>query len=99
LFAPAVPLIEHAPAARAREPRFDLERAREIAQEFNRGPSRGVTGRPIDLGAAAQERVHDLGRAIQKAAQPDCRDAYAALGLLGLIPLIADTVLDRGCRW
>ncbi len=58
-----------------------------------------MTGRPIDPNAPPIDRASALGRAIQKAAQPDCREAYAALGLLGLVPLIADTVMDRGCRW
>ena len=96
LFAPAVPLIEPKPADTNGPPRFDFDRAREVARDFNRGR---VTGRPVDFDSPPGERVTPLGRAIQKAAQPDCREAYAALGLLGLIPLIADTVMDRGCRW
>jgi hypothetical protein len=95
LFAP--PLIEPAPPPRDAAG-FDFERAREVAREFNRGGGR-LAGRTVDLEPPAGERVTPLGRAIQNAAQPDCREAYAALGLLGLIPLIADTVLDRGCRW
>ncbi len=96
LFAPAVPLIEPKPATANGPPRFDFDRAREVARDFNRGR---VTGHPVDFESPPGERATPLGRAIQKAAQPDCREAYAALGLLGLIPLIADTVMDRGCRW
>jgi hypothetical protein len=96
LFAPALPAIEPKQPAADEAPtrHFDFDRARDVARDFNRGVARTVEFEPPPA-----ERVTPLGRAIQKAAQPDCRDAYAALGLLGLIPLIADTVMDRGCRW
>ncbi|HYR00824.1 MAG TPA: hypothetical protein VET86_12320, partial [Casimicrobiaceae bacterium] len=40
-----------------------------------------------------------LARDIRKAGQPDCRDAYAGMGLLGALPLLWDTMTDTGCRW
>jgi hypothetical protein len=102
LFLPAPPLIEAKPPQPESEPsatpRFDFDRAREVARDFNRRSAR-VTGKAIDFEPPPGERVTPLGRAIQKAAQPDCREAYAALGLLAVVPLIADTVTDRGCRW
>ena len=39
------------------------------------------------------------GKAIAKAAKPDCRTAYAELGLLAIAPLVASTVGNGGCRW
>jgi hypothetical protein len=61
-------------------------------------------GRPglVPFGFApppAEERKSRLARDIEKAAQPDCRDAYAAMGLLGLPFLLKDTLTDTGCRW
>ncbi|MBI3286138.1 MAG: hypothetical protein HYZ65_14990 [Burkholderiales bacterium] len=40
-----------------------------------------------------------LGAAVQKAQRKDCRNAYAGLGLLAIIPLAASTVVDTGCKW
>ena len=45
------------------------------------------------------EQPSKLARDIQKAGQPDCREAYGALGLLAVVPLVADSVRDKGCRW
>lgn len=40
-----------------------------------------------------------LAREIEKASRPPCRDAHAAQGLLALPFLLADTVMDKGCKW
>jgi hypothetical protein len=80
-------------------PRIDLEasrqRAREIASEAS--GYRGVV--PLALPLPLPERKTKLGQAIEKAVKPDCRDAYAGLGLLAVPALIASTVGDGGCRW
>ena len=34
-----------------------------------------------------------------KAAKPDCRTAYAGMGLLAVVPLVASSVGNGGCRW
>ncbi len=81
-------------------PRIDLEatrrRAREIASESP--GSRGlllVVPTPPDT----VKRKQTLAEAIAKAAKPDCRNAYAELGLLAIPPLVASTVGNGGCRW
>ena len=96
IFAPRKP--GDAPAASAPAP-VDIDAARIVARE----PSRITYGRtgiiPLNLVPPPPEPESKLGRAIQKAAQPDCRDAYAAMGLLAIPFLLKDTVTDTGCRW
>jgi hypothetical protein len=45
------------------------------------------------------ESPSKLARDIEKAGQPDCRKAYGGLGVLAVVPLVADAVRDKGCRW
>ncbi len=85
------------PAAGAPAP-IDIDAARK-ARESSR-ITYGRTGIiPLSLSPPPPEPESKLGRAIQKAAQPDCRDAYAAMGLLAIPFLLKDTVTDTGCRW
>jgi hypothetical protein len=47
------------------------------------------------------DRKSKLAEAIDKAQKPDCRTAYADMGLLAVVPLVASTIADGngGCRW
>jgi hypothetical protein len=45
------------------------------------------------------ERKDALAEGIAKAAKPDCRTAYSGMGLLAVVPLVASTVGNGGCRW
>jgi hypothetical protein len=45
------------------------------------------------------ERKDTLAEGIAKAAKPDCRTAYGGMGLLAVVPLVASTVGNGGCRW
>ena len=80
-------------------PRIDLDatrrQAREIAKEGY--GYRGVV--PIVPPPPPVDRKSKLAEAIEKALKPDCRDAYAGLGLLAAVPLVASAVTDAGCRW
>ena len=80
-------------------PRIDLDatrrRAREIASE--RPGSSAVLN--LVPPPPPEAKKFDLGKAIAKAAKPDCRNAYAELGLLAIPPLVASSVGDGGCRW
>ncbi len=82
-----------APGAR---PRLSFEGP---ARDANRAGGRWTGLVPLNLAPPAPEPETKLGRAIQKAAQPDCREAYAGLGLLAVPVLIADAITDKGCRW
>ena len=80
-------------------PRIDLEasrqRAREIASEGS--GYRGVV--PLAVPPPAVDRKSKLAEAIEKALKPDCRDAYAAMGLLAVPALVASAIGNGGCRW
>ena len=77
-------------------PRLNLEAAKKPGAEVGRSDGRkGI----FNIDSPPPEPVSKLGKAIQKAAQPDCRDAYAAMGLLAVPFLLKDTITDTGCRW
>jgi hypothetical protein len=80
-------------------PRLDLDATRRLAREINREPVPASRGRALIMTSPPPETESRLGRAIAKAAQPDCRDAFAGLGLLALPILIAEAITDTGCRW
>jgi len=70
-------------------------RAREIAREGSgTGGVLNVVPPP-----PPQERKDTLAEGIAKAAKPDCRTAYAGMGLLAVVPLVASSVGNGGCRW
>jgi hypothetical protein len=70
-------------------------RAREIAREGT--STRGVLN--VVPPPPPQERKDTLAEGIAKAAKPDCRTAYAGMGLLAVVPLVASSVGNGGCRW
>ena len=78
-------------------PRLSFEKPASRDATHPSGRSPGLV--PLNLSPPTPEPETKLGRAIQKAAQPDCRDAYAGLGLLAVPVLIADAITDKGCRW
>jgi hypothetical protein len=82
-----------APTLPASAPRLnlDLPRSRDSS---GMGP-RGL----LPLLPAPPERKSKLGEGIEKAGRPDCRTAHSDKGLLGVIPLVGDTIKDKGCRW
>ena len=70
-------------------------RAREIAAEGS--PSRGVLNM---IPPPPVEKKDKLAEDIAKAAKPDCRTAYAGLGILAVVPLVASSVGNNGgCNW
>ncbi len=77
-------------------PRFNFDAAKKPDPEIGRSDGRkGI----FNLNPPPRDAESKLGRAIQKATQPDCRDAYAAMGLLAVPFLLKDTITDTGCRW
>jgi hypothetical protein len=71
------------------------KRAREIAAEGS--GSRGVLNM---IPPPPVEKKDKLAEDIAKAAKPDCRTAYAGLGLLAVVPLVASSVGNNGgCNW
>lgn len=79
-------------------PRIDLDaarrRAREIASEGS-GPRRLL---PFPM-PPREERKSKEAIAIEKALKPDCRTAYAGLGLAAIVPLLGSAIGEGGCKW
>jgi hypothetical protein len=90
--------MRESPATPGTAPKLDLEATKSLARDLNRAPTRSPGVVPLGI-APPDDPKTKLGRAIEKAAQPDCRDAYAGLGLLAIPLLLKDTVTDTGCRW
>jgi hypothetical protein len=78
-------------------PRVDMDavrkRAREIASET--GSTRGI----LPALPPPAERKSKESLALEKAIKPDCRTAYAGMGLLAVPALVVSTIGDGGCRW
>lgn len=78
-------------------PRIDLDAAKKRAVRAiaNEGSgSRGVL--PFPLPVPPEKKSKD---AMEKAIKPDCRTAYAGMGLLAVPALVASAIGDGGCRW
>jgi hypothetical protein len=79
----------------ASAPRLNLELARPRGGEISRqGP-----GGMLQLLPHPPDVKSKLARDIEKAARPDCRTAYAGLGLLAVVPLAVDAARSKGCGW
>jgi hypothetical protein len=86
-----------APPGESGAPRIDMEaarqRAREIASETT--STRGI----LPALPPPPERLSKESNALEKAVKPDCRTAYAGMGLLAVPVLVASTIGDGSCRW
>jgi len=69
------------------------KRAREIASQAT--STRGI----LPALPPPPERKSKESIALEKAIKPDCRTAYAGMGLLAVPALVASTIGDGGCRW
>jgi len=94
------PLPIPAPTAPAvATPRLDLDALRRQAREVAREGSGPRTLLPFAT-VAKEPPKKDMEKIFDKALKrPDCKDAYADLGLAALIPLVRDAVRDGGCKW
>ena len=45
------------------------------------------------------EKKSQMEQAIEAARKPDCRTAYQSLGLLAVVPLVANEFGEGNCRW
>jgi hypothetical protein len=80
-------------------PKIDLDavrsRAREIASEGS-GP-RTLFAFPTVPKEAPKKSIEKIfDKALQR---PDCKDAYADMGLAAVVPLIRDTIKNDKCKW
>lgn len=74
---------------------LNLDVVRPRFGPMNNQGMRGV----VPLLPPPPERKSKLAEDIEKAGKPDCRTAHRDKGLLGVVPLVADSVRDGGCRW
>ena len=80
-------------------PALDLDAARKRAREIasDASPTRGI----LRALPPPPERRSKESIAMEKEikVKPDCRNAYAGMGLLAVPALVASTIGDGGCRW
>src|SRR6185436_296533 len=89
---------QDAPGTQPARPRVDMDQIRQRAREIaNEGSgSRGILPLQVPL---PPERKSKLSEQLEKAIKPDCRNAYADMGLLAVPALVAGAVAYVGCRW
>jgi hypothetical protein len=74
---------------------LNLELPRSRGGDFSGIGPRGL----LPLLPAPPDRKPKITEGIEKSTRPDCRTAHADKGLLGIVPLVNDTINDKGCRW
>ena len=48
---------------------------------------------------APPERKTKLQQVVEAARREDCMTAHGYKGLLAVVPLVVDTMRDKGCKW
>ena len=80
------------------KPSLDLDQMRRRAAEITRQGTGNRALLPIPMPPVEKPKSR-LEQAIENARKPDCRDAYKGLGLLAVVPLIANEFGEGTCRW
>ncbi len=105
-FRPSGPSID-SPVNRAREPgtkydptapTLDLEAMRQRAGEMARAGTGNRAVLPFPMPPVPPKKSK-METAIENARKPDCRTAYANLGLAAVVPLIANEFGEGTCKW
>lgn len=88
------------PAARdpGKAPGIDFDAARRRAREIAREGSGQRAILPFPMPAAPERKTKEE-IALEKARKPDCKTAYKDLGLLAVVPLLANEFGEGNCRW
>ena len=95
------------PASRAGEPAtksdrpaptLDLDAMRQRAGELARSGTGNRAVLPFPMPPVPPKKSK-METAIENARKPDCRTAYAQLGLAAVVPLIANEFGEGTCRW
>jgi hypothetical protein len=90
---PATPTPETGSA-----PRIDLDAAHRRAREMAREGSGNRAPLPFPMPAPPEQKSKEA-LALEKALKPLCKDAYKGLGLLAVVPLVANEFGEGNCRW
>jgi hypothetical protein len=78
---------------------LDLDAARRSARESGGERSGPRTLLPFPT-APKPVPKSDMAKIFDKALKrPDCKDAYAEMGLAAVIPLVRDAIKQEGCKW
>ncbi|MGZ3182759.1 MAG: hypothetical protein ACXU8N_09985 [Telluria sp.] len=101
---PALTLVPPAPAAAAPVPEtahpVDFDAARKVAAAVGHEETLAARTHPNILKTEQLTRQERLARAISRAEKPDCKDAYAGMGILAILPLAKNALSkDSSCKW
>lgn len=91
---PAEPSRNYDPTA----PSLDMDAIRKRAGQIAREGSGNRAILPFPMPPVPPKKSK-METAIENARKPDCRDAYKALGLAAVVPLIANEFGEGNCRW
>jgi hypothetical protein len=86
------------PAAAASAPLAPLNLALPRPGGSLAGPLRRGPGL-LELLPAPPERKTKLQQGVEAARREDCMTAHGDKGLLAVVPLVVDTLRDKGCKW
>lgn len=84
-------------------PKIDLDAVRQRARDIGANESREGTGpktlfkfptAPPPVAKRREQEIFD--KALKR---PDCKDAYAEMGLAAVVPLVRDAITEKGCKW
>ena len=77
------------------KPSLDIDAAKKRAGEL----AREGTGQRALFATPLPKPRNKMEDAIEKARKPDCRTAYQDMGLLAIVPLVANEFGEGRCRW
>ena len=80
------------------KPAIDLDAARKRASQMAREGSGQRALLPFPM-PAPPPRKSKTEEALEKARKPECRTAYKDMGLLAVVPLVANEFGEGNCRW
>ena len=89
----------HLTEAEAGLPKLDLDQLHDLARDNEK--RRIIT--PMEKLRQDQFITHTVEDSIadgaRRGARKDCQTAYQGAGILAVIPLVFDTLTDKGCKW
>ena len=93
------PRIPTAPDSPSNKPDLSLDTLRQRARELAAQGTGPRTVLPFPTSPKPPPKTK-AQQAFDKALQrPDCKDAYADMGLAAVLPLVWDSVTNKGCKW
>ena len=95
--APRAPVA--GPPTSGAAPRIDLDAVRQRAREIGREGAGPRTVLPFNVKPKEDTRTKEQQAFDKALKRTDCRDAYADMGLAAVVPLLLDSVSEKGCKW